>query len=171
MFYPRPYQNLIYHPWHGQLVWIKKCGRGRIPAGSIAGCVDTNSGYRRIWVNGVVESAHRIIYEMFNGPIPEGMEIDHRDGNRDNNRIDNLRLASIPQNKQNSVVHRDSKTGIKGVCWHKARQEWRAYVQCDKINRTRNFKNKQDAIDWVTALRAKLHMEFANNGIHKKDLM
>lgn len=57
---------------------------------------------------------HRIIWEMINGPIPDGMEIDHIDLDPWNNRIENLRLATHMENMANQGI-RNSKTGLKGV--------------------------------------------------------
>ena len=56
---------------------------------------------------------HRIIWEMLKGPIPEGYVIDHIDGNRGNNRIENLRLATHIQNSANSVGFGKYPKGVK----------------------------------------------------------
>ena len=48
-----------------------------------------------------VRRAHRVIWESFNGPIPNGMQIDHINRKRDDNRILNLRLATAAQNQRN----------------------------------------------------------------------
>lgn len=52
---------------------------------------------------------HRLIWIMFNGPIPDGYQIDHIDGNPSNNKLGNLRLAT---NRQNAVNCK-RKTGKK----------------------------------------------------------
>lgn len=44
---------------------------------------------------------HRVLWEAFNGEIPEGMEIDHTDGNRTNYQLENLRLVSHSENCRN----------------------------------------------------------------------
>lgn len=49
--------------------------------------------------------ASRIIWEMTNGQIPEGMEIDHINRNKWDDRIENLRLATKTQNQHNRAVH------------------------------------------------------------------
>lgn len=49
--------------------------------------------------------AHRIIWEWANGPIPEGMQINHKDLNKQNNRIDNLELATNLENMRHSFAH------------------------------------------------------------------
>lgn len=65
-------------------------------------CNEDRDGYIRVRVLGREYRAHRIIWEMFNGPIPTDMLIDHKDGDVYNNRIDNLRLATRQQNNANS---------------------------------------------------------------------
>lgn len=81
--------------------------------GKIAGGA-TKEGYIRIRINSVEFRAHRIIWEMFNGEIPEGMLIDHINGIKDDNRLENLRLATREQNNANRVARRTS-TLPKGV--------------------------------------------------------
>ena len=41
---------------------------------------------------------HRIVWESFNGPIPDDMDVDHIDGNPQNNALSNLRLLSHQDN-------------------------------------------------------------------------
>lgn len=41
---------------------------------------------------------HRAVWEAFNGPIPEGYDIDHIDGNPKNNRLDNLEAVTHQEN-------------------------------------------------------------------------
>lgn len=65
-------------------------------------CNMDSEGYIRIRVSGKEYRAHRIIWEMHNGPIPEGMLVDHIDRDVYNNRIENLRLATRQQNNANS---------------------------------------------------------------------
>lgn len=62
---------------------------------------EDRDGYIRVRVGGKEYRAHRVIWEMFNGPIPEGMLVDHIDRNVYNNRIENLRLVTRQQNNAN----------------------------------------------------------------------
>jgi hypothetical protein len=76
----------------GLLYW-KSPGPGRRldrPAGSIR-----QDGYHAINVGKKKYRAHRIIWEMHHGPIPAGLVVDHIDADPGNNRIENLRLASV----------------------------------------------------------------------------
>lgn len=83
----------------GLLYW-KKCtsstGTGPNQPGKLAGCAKGgSSGYPVLNFRGVQYAQHRIIWEMLNGPIPEGLTIDHIDRNKKNNLISNLRLADV----------------------------------------------------------------------------
>ena len=89
--------SFIYSPITGHLYYE---GRPK-PAGSI-----NNYGYRIVKVNGKPKKAHRVIWEMVTGEtIPQGMVVDHIDGDRDNNAWHNLRLASPRLNRMNSSKH------------------------------------------------------------------
>lgn len=57
---------------------------------------------------------HRFIWEAFNGEIPEGMEIDHINTNRSDNRLENLRLVSSSENKRNPTTLERYKQSNKG---------------------------------------------------------
>ena len=78
-----------------------------------------SDGYRLIGHKGKKYREHRVIYEMHYGPIPEGLDIDHINRDRADNRIENLRAVTRSQNIQNS--------SWKGT--HKKGNKWRAYIQ------------------------------------------
>ena len=96
-------------------------------AGRLAG-TDKSGRHVRVGVNGDSVLAHRIIWEMHNGPIPDGYEIDHRDLCPNNNRLSNLRLATPSQNRCNTRKRSHNTTGLKGVFWDKSRAKWVAYI-------------------------------------------
>lgn len=58
----------------------------------------TSTGYLCIWYSGRNIRAHQIVYTTWWGPIPEGMEIDHIDGNPVNNSPDNLEAVTHSEN-------------------------------------------------------------------------
>lgn len=82
--------------------------------GDLAGTL-MKGGYWRVSVDRKAHLVHRIIWELFNGPIDEGFVIDHIDKNPSNNRIENLRCVSTTTNTQNGSLRSNNKTGVNGV--------------------------------------------------------
>lgn len=62
-------------------------------------------GYRNVSYNKKCYYQHRIIWELHNGAIPDGMEIDHINHNKSDNRIENLRLVT----KRGNALNRKHK--------------------------------------------------------------
>ena len=75
---------------------------------------------------------HRIIWEMHNGPIPDGMEVDHINHVRTDNRIENLRLVSRLENCKNRKLNSNNTSGFNGVSWSKRDGKWLAYIYINK---------------------------------------
>ena len=85
--------------------------------------------------------------------------IDHIDGNRANNNIHNLRIATISQNQMNRKLNKNNKSGVKGLRFSKNR--WLAQIRFNNINIHKSFVNKEDAIQFLFNNRPKLHGDFA----------
>lgn len=76
--------------------------------------------------------AHRLSWELANGPILSDLEVDHRCHVRRCVRPDHLRLVTHKQNTENrSGAQRNSKSGVRGVSWDSRRSKWRACVTHD----------------------------------------
>lgn len=74
-----------------------------------------SKGYWTIGIDGRYYKAHRLAWLFVNGEWPDG-EIDHINGNKTDNRIANLRIASRSQNMVNRDAPRcDNKLGMRGV--------------------------------------------------------
>lgn len=104
----------------GELFWVVGQREGRR-----AGC-SRHDGYWVINSYGTVYLRHRIIWQMFNGPVPNGKFVDHINGDRSNDRLENLRLASMAESARNVGKHKDNKSGFKGVS--PERNKWRATI-------------------------------------------
>ena len=82
-------------------------------------------------VDYVLHKVHRIIWEMHNGPIPSGMVIDHINGNVEDNRLENLRVATNAENMRNRGCTYANQYGLKGVSWMKAAGKYQAGIKVD----------------------------------------
>lgn len=115
-----------YNSCTGDLKW-KISPSANVKAGDVAGCKN-GRGYVRVSLKGKLYVAHRIIWELINGEIPEGMEIDHINSVPDDNRIENLRLVTHVENCRNQKQQCNNNSGITGVSWHKASGKWLAFI-------------------------------------------
>ena len=92
--------RLDYNPCTG-LFTYRLCGKKGFPKhlGDTVGTISAN-GYRRINILGHLHMAHRLAWLHVNGVWPTGF-VDHKDGNRTNNSIANLRIVTKSENAQN----------------------------------------------------------------------
>lgn len=107
-----------------------------------AGSIDTDSRLNkykrwRIVLDGKLYLAHRVIWMLCNGDIPEGYEIDHKDGNALNNKLDNLRLIEKEKNRRNNSIRYDNTTGYTGINEHNG--GFHAIVKINRQQRSRYF--------------------------------
>ena len=81
-------------------------------------CCGNLCGERRV--------AHRVIWKMVHGVDPE--HIDHINGDRSDNRLENLRSVPPFENALNKRLRRDNKSGVHGVRYMPGLQVWRAQI-------------------------------------------
>jgi hypothetical protein len=104
----------------GNLYW-KKTIASRAKKGNIAGSL-YDTGYLMVGIKGKYYAVHRIVFMIHNDYLP--IEVDHIDGNKLNNKIENLRAATISQNAQNRKLIKTNTSGVKNVSWSKVRNKW-----------------------------------------------
>jgi hypothetical protein len=120
---------LAYCPETGKVTW-RKDRWYNAKAGSEAGAICPLTGYRRIRFGANRKlQAHRIAWLLHFGVDPFPLEIDHIDGDRQNNRIQNLRVATRQQNQFNRGPNNGSRSGMKGV--YPSGKKWRAAIRAD----------------------------------------
>ena len=106
---------------------------------------------------------HRLVY-MINKPTEDisDYQIDHIDGNPQNNNINNLRKCYQSDNMSNRKTNKNNKLGIKNIV--KSQSGYRFQLVKNKIRYSKNFKNLQDAIDYRDKFVLEKCGEFANLG-------
>lgn len=146
-----------YDPAKGTFTRIQ--ARRGSKVGEIAGSVGS-SGYLQVRVDGKLYLAARLGWLYVNGCWPKQF-LDHIDGDRLNNRIENLREASPTENSRNAKIRKDNTTGFKGVSLFKRSGRYAAVI-CDqgKNHFLGHFNTPEEAgAAYVNAAR-ELHGEF-----------
>jgi hypothetical protein len=72
----------------------------------------------------------RVIMHRLITQAPDGMEVDHINMNRLDNRRENLRVCTHTQNQQNRRRNQNNQSGYKGVYWCKDHSKWRTHIRC-----------------------------------------
>jgi hypothetical protein len=131
---------------------------GRKNMNIIAGGSD-GLGYIRISVDNKNYKAHRLAWLYVNGEWPSH-EIDHINGNRSDNRIDNLRDVPRAQNIQNQVKpHSNNKTGYLGVTKGPCNR-FRAFIGVNGKNvNLGRFDTAELASEFYQLAKAMVHVE------------
>lgn len=159
-FRPIPEEVLDYYRYDhetGHLYYTKKLSK-RTVVGTRAGADKTVTSssrvskednpytYRVVRFKGVDYCEHRVIWFMVHGEQADE-QIDHRNNDATDNRIENLRLMSQAGNMQNTSLRTDNVSGQKGVAL-RSNNTWRAYINFGgkRIN-LGTYDNVWDAID------------------------
>lgn len=108
---------------HNCAVWNK------LYSGGVVGYVSKRDGYRRVSIFDTRYLLHRLAWLISLGTWPSS-EIDHINGKRDDNRLENLREATPAENSQNRS-HK-SVRGLLGASWFKRDNNWRATIKINK---------------------------------------
>ena len=105
-------------------------------------------------------------------PIPDTIEIDHKDSNPLNNRRLNLRYATSSQNGANSSIVSNNTSGFKGVHWCGTVKKWIAKTKCHyKVHYIGGFNSKTEAAVAYNKKVIELHGEFAKLNIINERLV
>ncbi|GHC61538.1 HNH endonuclease [Limoniibacter endophyticus] len=132
----------------GVLIWRVDNGRS-VRAGDRAGCVDGSHGYRKVRYRGVSYAEHRIIWMIYYGEdAPD--QIDHINRARSDNRLSNLRAASVADNAFNKSRSSVNSSGVTGVYWSSEHRKWKAQISA---RGKRHFLGLHDSIDAARTAR------------------
>lgn len=162
-----------YNPDTGILTW-KERPRHHFPTehgwkvvngartGFVAGSLN-DKGYLDVRINGRLLRTHRIIWIMHYGAWPVEF-IDHINGIKTDNRICNLREATLTENNRNSGISSRNTSGVKGVRWHKGAGKWMVSIKKEsKDHYLGLFTSIHEAEAAVIDIRNILHGDFARH--------
>lgn len=148
---------VMYDPETG--LFHRRTASRKGPVGSVVG--GNTKGYTMLWVDGVKYRAHRVAWFLFHGDAPLQM-IDHINGDKSDNRIANLRLATTAQNQFNKTKAKNNTSGFKGVGYHKCTGMWQAQIKAGKSYAYLGlFPTPQEAHEAYCKAATELHGEFA----------
>ncbi|EQB8059072.1 HNH endonuclease [Enterobacter hormaechei] len=118
----------------------------RAKKGAMAGSLD-NHGYYYVKIDGVKYKAHRLVWAIVNGEIPDGMSIDHIDRNTKNNKLNNLRVADP---KLQAANRNCNNTGSLSV---RSSGRIDASICINKKRFFRSGRDKSELIKWIEEVR------------------
>lgn len=152
---------LDYDPLSGNFTWRKRTSN-RIKVGEVAG-VRAGNGYVYIALDNYRLLAHRVVWFYVHGEWPKE-QLDHINRDRSDNRLANLRLASMSENACNGVLRSTNTSGFRGVSLdkRKTKKKWLAQIVKDgKQHSLGYFLTKEEAYDAYREAAQRLHGAFA----------
>lgn len=149
-------KHLTYNPDTGVFVWRRSKGnRGQVCEGKRAG-TRSKSGHRKIVVEGKSYMAHQLAWLFCYGEFANS-HLDHINGDPDDNRIVNLRKASISENCCNRGKNKNNKLGIKGVYKNSKCSTYSAFCSGKYLG---SFKTAEEASKAYKEEAQKVHGKF-----------
>ena len=128
-------------------------------AGKKAGTSNGN-GYMTTSYHGKRYYIHHLVFLMFHGYRPK--LLDHINGVRNDNKIENLREVTSSQNSMNTALRSDNVSGTKGVSWHKGAKKWTVTLQTGKVPKYMGlYEDYELACLMASEARDAYHGEFA----------
>jgi hypothetical protein len=129
----RLHDILHYNPETGIFTWLKKPSLfSNVKVGGVAGCVKPR-GYVDVSLDGITYPCHRLAWFYTTGMWPNH-HIDHKNLNKSDNRLENLRQVTSAQNSWNTPVLSSNTSGLKGTRWYKASKKWGASIMTNGVN-------------------------------------
>jgi len=134
-----------------------------------------NGGYKMVSLTQdkvkLTKWIHRLVGETFISNPDNKPCIDHKDNNRTNNHIDNLRWATKRENVINSKISSKNSSGYKGVSYDKKNNKWKARININGVNTFLGYYvEKNDAIE-ARKLKANMTLGEYINKCEKEEII
>ena len=95
-------------------------------------------------------SIHRLLAEHFIENPDNKPCVDHWDGNKTNNKLNNLRWVTKSENDQNTGVQKNNKLGIKNISYNKSNDRYKYEKMIEGVTHQKYFKTLEEAIEYKT---------------------
>lgn len=118
-------EHVNYNPDTGIFTWIKNNKYSNRNVGDICGSLD--GGYIRMCINKKRYGAHQLAWHYINNELGS-FHIDHINGIKSDNRICNLRKATVSENAYNKKINSNNTSGVKGFTWHRRAKKWQVVI-------------------------------------------
>lgn len=138
---------------------VRRTAAGGKPAGTRAGTpfgTATTGEYMRIGVDGKSYLAHRLVWLHVYGQWPAEI-LDHIDGDGTNNRLANLREATLRQNAQNRRHQKATEAPYKGIARVMRSTRWQAQIWVNGRNKHLGCFDTPEAAHAAYAAAAEMH--------------
>lgn len=153
---------LHYDPETGLFRWRIKPSR-TAEIDDVAGNIHVD-GYRVIGIDGKIYRAARLAWLYIHGAFPKGL-IDHKSGDRSDDRICNLRPATAAENARNAPEKSTRPGHLKGAYLNKKTGRWFSAIRVNhKSRRLGTFATREEAHAAYCRAAQELHGEFAREG-------
>ena len=167
-------QTLKYNPKTGSLTWRKRTDRFPAPITSIKIFnskfankpiyEEVHKGYRRIRLFNKSYKSHRVAWAIHHGDWPAD-QIDHINGVRSDNRIENLRAVDQIENSRNTKIPATNMSGVIGINWDKLSWRWVVSIGVDsKTFYIGSFKDFEEAV----SVRRSVEVKYGYHPNHGK---
>lgn len=149
---------LSYDEKTGEFVWIANPKHGKRRLGNRTGFINA-SGYLAIGIFGKKHPAHRLAWLYVYGAWPNA-DIDHINGDRTDNRIENLRDVTRQTNMENMRGPTSrNKSGFMGVSFHNVAKRWRASIRANgKTMRLGYYDTPEEAHQVYLVAKREFHV-------------
>jgi hypothetical protein len=164
---------LRYEPETGKLFWLPRLRNNFSTQRSFSTwnaryanqegfTASTGKGYKLGRLGKQNYFAHRVAWAIHWGEEPKEL-IDHINGVRSDNRIDNLRCVGVVENMRNMPLRRDNKSGCTGINWSAADNKWIAGI---RVNRRTIYLGIFSSLDDAVAVRKAAEMKYGFHPNH-----